>query len=73
MGVKERIVEFTFGEGEKQFFDTLKCFFTSNLQLASIDNLPYSLDHDLAKILSEAPVGILYDYFLVINMILTSY
>ena len=43
LGVNESKVELTLGLGKKQFFDILKCFFTSNLQFVKTANLPKSL------------------------------
>ena len=48
LGLNESIVESTFGLGKKQFLDTSKCFFTSNLQLHKTDNLPNILVFVLA-------------------------
>ena len=51
-GINDRTVELILGLGEKQFFETSKCFFISNLQLHKIDNLPKSLIFFFARILS---------------------
>ena len=48
IGLNDRTVELILGFGKKQFFETSKCFFTSNLQLDKIDNLPNSLDFSYA-------------------------
>ena len=50
-GSKDNTDESILGLGEKQFLDTLKCFFISILQLEITDNLPNSFVFFLAIIL----------------------